>query len=297
MNTLTIELICLLFATFLGAGVVKGVTGMGLPTVAIGLLGAVMSPLTAAGILIIPSFVTNVWQMLVGPDKFRLMRRLWVMMLCIVISTVLGTRLLVVVDPVWSGRTLGIALIAYAAYALFSPTISIPERVEPWLSPIIGIVTGVVTGATGVFVIPAVPYLQSLGLRKDELVQALGLSFTVSTVALAGGLLAHGAFRLDQLGLSLLAVIPALAGMWLGWIVRQKISPKTFRRCFLLFFIILGLELALRTSSPQTAVVKPIFNLRLRSAFLFYLNNRACWRMILQNPSITILRASRTRLY
>jgi hypothetical protein len=175
MNSLTIGLTSLLLATFLGAGVVKGVTGMGLPTVAMGLLGAVLSPLTAAAILIIPSFVTNVWQMLVGPDKIRLMRRLWPMMLCIVIGTVLSSRLLVVVDPVWSGRALGGALIAYAAYALFMPTISIPVRVEPWLSPIIGIVTGAVTGATGVFVIPAVPYLQSLSLQKDDLVQALGL--------------------------------------------------------------------------------------------------------------------------
>ncbi|HEY6774347.1 MAG TPA: sulfite exporter TauE/SafE family protein [Oxalicibacterium sp.] len=249
MNTLTIELICLLFATFLGAGVVKGVTGMGLPTVAMGVLGAVMSPLTAAAILIIPSFVTNVWQMLAGGNTLRLLRRLWAMMLCIVIGTVLTARLLVIVDPVWSGRALGIALIAYAAYALFSPTISIPERLEPWLSPVIGIVTGVLTGATGVFTLPAVPYVQSLGLQKDELVQALGLSFTVSTVALAGGLVAQDAFRLDQLGLSLLAVIPALVGMWLGAIVRQKISPKTFRRCFLLFLIILGLELALRPFS------------------------------------------------
>lgn len=249
MNTLTIELTCLLFATFLGAGVVKGVTGMGLPTVAMGVLGAVMSPLTAAAILIIPSFVTNVWQMLAGGNTLRLLRRLWAMMLCIVIGTVLATRLLVIVDPVWSGRALGIALIAYAAYALFSPTISIPERLEPWLSPVIGIVTGVLTGATGVFTLPAVPYVQSLGLQKDELVQALGLSFTVSTVALAGGLVAQDAFRLDQLGLSLLAVIPALVGMWLGAIVRQKISPKTFRRCFLLFLIILGLELARRPFS------------------------------------------------
>lgn len=249
MNTLTIGLISLLLATFLGAGLVKGVTGMGLPTVAIGLLGAVMSPLAAAAILIIPSFVTNVWQMLVGRDTFRLMRRLWPMMLCIVIGTVLGSRLLVIVDPVWSGRTLGIALIAYAVYALLSPTVSTSERIERWLSPIVGIVTGVVTGATGVFVIPAVPYLQSLGLQKDDLVQALGLSFTVSTVALAAGLLAHGAFRLDQIGLSLLAVLPALVGMWLGSIVRQRISPKTFRRCFLLFLVVLGLELALRPFS------------------------------------------------
>ena len=98
--------------------------------------------------------------------------------------------------------------------------------------------------------IPAVPYVQSLGLQKDELVQAaLGLSFTVSTFALAGGLFAHGAFRLDQLGLSLLAVLPALVGMWLGSIVRQKISPKAFRRCFLLFLVVLGLELTLRPFS------------------------------------------------
>ncbi|MGF6478124.1 hypothetical protein QFZ91_000285 [Paraburkholderia sp. JPY419] len=34
-------------------------------------------------------------------------------------------------------------------------------------------------------------------------------------------MLARGAFRIDQLGLSLLAVVPALAGMWLGSIVRQ----------------------------------------------------------------------------
>ncbi|MGF6961866.1 TSUP family transporter [Paraburkholderia youngii] len=58
-------------------------------------------------------------------------------------------------------------------------------------------------------------------------------------------MLARGAFMIDQLGLSLLAVVPALAGMWLGSIVRQKISPKTFRRCFLLFLIVVGLELAL----------------------------------------------------
>ena len=249
MNTVTIGLTCLLLATFLGAGVVKGVTGMGLPTVAMGLLGTAMSPVAAAAILIVPSLVTNVWQMLAGPDKLRLIRRLWAMMLCIVIGTVLGTRLLVIVDPVWSGRTLGLALIAYAAYALCSPTHSVPEWLESWFSPVIGIVTGVVTGATGVFVIPAVPYVQSLGLQKDELVQALGLSFTVSTFALAGGLFAHGAFRLDQLGLSLLAVLPALVGMWLGSIVRQKISPKAFRRCFLLFLVVLGLELTLRPFS------------------------------------------------
>lgn len=236
----------LLSLIFLAAGLVKGVTGMGLPTVAMGLLVIVMPPAAAAAIVVIPSFVTNVWQLCSGPAWTRLLRRLWPMMLGVVAGTVGGAALLVRIDPLWSGLALGSALIIYAAYALVSPALSVRADIEPWLSPVIGLITGVVTGATGVFVMPAVPYLQALRLDKDELVQALGLSFTVSTVALAVGLMAHGAFKLDQWGMSTLAIIPALLGMWLGQKVRARISPKQFRQGFLLFLLLLGLELASR---------------------------------------------------
>ncbi|CAM4189328.1 putative membrane transporter protein [Bordetella tumbae] len=232
--------------TFLAAGLVKGVTGMGLPTVAMGLLGTVMPPAAAAAILVIPSFVTNVWQLLSGPATARLLRRLWPMMLAIVVGTVGGAALLVRVDPLWSAFSLGVALIVYALYALLGPALSVSVRAEPWLSPVIGVVTGAITGATGVFVMPAVPYLQALGLDKDELVQALGLSFTVSTMALAAGLMVHGAFHLNQLGVSTLAIVPALIGMWAGQKVRARISPKRFKQCFLMFLAVLGFELASR---------------------------------------------------
>lgn len=236
----------LITLTFLAAGLVKGITGMGLPTVAMGLLGIVMPPAAAAAMLVIPSFVTNGWQLISGPATVCLLRRLWPMMLGIVIGTVCGASLLVRVDQLWSGFALGGALIVYAGYALVSPVLSVPERIEPWLSPVVGLMTGALTGATGVFVMPAVPYLQALRLDKDELVQALGLSFTVSTVALAVGLLAHGAFRLDQWGLSALAIAPALTGMWLGQRIRARISPKRFRQGFLTLLLILGLQLASR---------------------------------------------------
>ncbi|MET4578541.1 sulfite exporter TauE/SafE family protein [Ottowia thiooxydans] len=248
MNEFSMPLV-LFTLTFLAAGLVKGVTGMGLPTVAMGLLGTGMPPATAAAMLVMPSFVTNVWQLFAGPSTGRLVRRLWPMMLCIVLGTVAGAALLVWVDPNLSRTTLGLLLIAYAAYALVSPDLAVPPRLESWLSPIIGLVTGVITGATGVFAMPAVPFLQALRLDKDELVQALGLSFTVSTVALALGLMAHGAFKLDQWGLSALAIIPSLAGMWLGQKVRARISPKRFKQFFLLFLILLGIELAWRPFS------------------------------------------------
>lgn len=236
----------LLAGTFLAAGLVKGVTGMGLPTVAMGLLGTVMSPAAAAALLIIPSFVTNVWQLFSGPSVGRLLRRLWPMMLCIVLGTVGGATLLVAVNPLWSGFALGMALIIYAVYALTAPKLAVPLSAEKWLSPTIGLLTGIVTGATGVFVMPAVPYLGSLQMDREELIQALGLSFTSSTVALALGLYVNDAFQITEVGISALAIVPALIGMWLGQRVRVRISPARFRQCFLIFLVVLGLELASR---------------------------------------------------
>lgn len=235
-----------LVATFLAAGVVKGITGMGLPTVAMGLLGMAMPPASAAALLVLPSLVTNVWQLFSGPSVTQLLRRLWPMMLCICLGTIAGATLLVRVDPLWSGFGLGIALIVYAGYTLIAPAFAVPAFLEWWLSPVIGVITGLVTGATGVFVMPAVPYLASLNMNREEFVQALGLSFTISTVALALGLFAYDAFQAPQLGMSAMAIIPALIGMWAGQYVRRRISPKRFRLCFLLFLILLGLELASR---------------------------------------------------
>jgi uncharacterized membrane protein YfcA len=60
---------------FVLAGLVKGVTGMGLPTVAVALLTLRMPPLEAAALLIVPSSVTNVWQLAVGPALYPLWQR------------------------------------------------------------------------------------------------------------------------------------------------------------------------------------------------------------------------------
>ncbi|MGF6174569.1 sulfite exporter TauE/SafE family protein [Ensifer sp. 4252] len=231
---------------FLLAGVVKGVTGMGLPTVAMGALGALLSPITAANLLILPSLVTNVWQLLAGPAFRPLMRRLWPMMLAIGFGTILGTSLLAGGDTVLSTAMLGGALVVYSGYTLIARPFAVPTRAEPWLSAPIGVITGVVTGSTGVFVMPAVPYLQALGLEKEDLIQALGLSFTVSTITLAAGLLWRGALEVDNLLLSAVAILPALAGMWAGQVIRRLVSPATFRRWFLIGLMLLGAELALR---------------------------------------------------
>ncbi|GGE31775.1 membrane protein [Agaricicola taiwanensis] len=242
----SIWLVTAVGVTFFAAGMVKGVTGMGLPTVAMGVLGALISPLAAASLLLIPSFVTNVWQLLSGPAFGALARRLWLMMLAILIGTVTGSSLLASGETRLTTSALGAVLVAYSTYTLFARQLHVPARLEPWLSPLIGGITGAVTGGTGVFVVPAVPYLQALGLDKDSLVQALGLSFTISTVALAAGLLWRGAFEIDNLALSALAIVPALLGMWAGQIIRDKVSPAVFRRWFLICLLVLGVEMMSR---------------------------------------------------
>jgi uncharacterized membrane protein YfcA len=238
--------IVIIAAVFVLAGMVKGVTGMGLPTVAMGALGAIMSPVAAASLLIVPSLVTNVWQLFTGPSLKALWSRLWLMMLGIVIGTVVGSRLLTSTDTQWTTVALGVTLMLYAGFTLLARPLSIPTYMERWLSPVIGLATGLVTGGTGVFVIPAVPFLQALNLSKDDLIQALGLSFAVSTIALAIGLERGGAFEFHSAAGSVLAVLPALLGMALGQKIRERIRAATFRQWFLICLTLLGLDLALR---------------------------------------------------
>lgn len=233
-------------ATFFLAGIVKGVTGMGLPTVAMGVLGALLSPVAAAALLIVPSFVTNVWQVLAGPTFGALLGRFWPMMAAIVVGTVLGTSLLANGDAGLSTTALGAALVVYAVYTLMARQLRVPARFESWLSPIAGAVTGVVAGCTGVFVFPAAPYLQALGIEKEDLVQALGVSFTISTLALAAGLAWRGVFQVENLTMSMLAVVPALAGMWAGQVIRKRVRPAIFRRWFLICLLLLGGEMLVR---------------------------------------------------
>jgi uncharacterized protein len=234
-------------AIFIVAGCIKGVAGMGLPTVAIGLLGLLMPPAEAAAFLVIPSLVTNVWQFLAGTHRLVLLRRMWAMLLAIALATWACAGLIARAGTSNATAALGATLIAYAIVGLAKIRVSVTPRHEPWLSPIIGATTGIVTGATGVFVVPAVPYLQALDLDKDDLVQALGLSFTVSTVALAAGLTSAGVLYPHLAGMSVLCTVPALAGMMCGQAIRDRIDNATFRLAFFLGLLILGVELAVQS--------------------------------------------------
>jgi hypothetical protein len=232
-------------ATFLLAGFVKGVIGTGLPAIALGMLGLMMPVAQAAALVILPAFVTNIWQS-AGPRFGILLRRIWLMLAGIGVGAWLGAGLMTGHNSELARIGLGVALVAYAGVGLLKIRLHIPPRAEPWLAPVVGVATGVIAAATGIFVVPSGPYLQGIGLQKDDLVQALGITYTVSTVALAAILAQGGAMPWSIAGPSVLALVAVTIGMAIGQKARSRVREETFRTIFFVGLLLLGGHLALR---------------------------------------------------
>jgi uncharacterized membrane protein YfcA len=231
-------------AIFVLAGFVKGTLGLGLPSISMGLMAVIMSPGQAAALVVVPSLVTNFWQMVAGPQFWPLVRRLGGLLVAACIGTWLGAGWLTGPYARYGAIVLGLLLIVYAVFSLAEVRVSVPRDKEVWLGPLAGLISGLLTAATGVFVIPAIFYMQGIGLEKEELVQALGLSFTVSTIALSFNLIAAGVLNFSLAGNAVVALAAAVAGMWIGQVVRLRLDQATFRRWFFIGLLLLGIYLS-----------------------------------------------------
>ncbi|HMB77805.1 MAG TPA: sulfite exporter TauE/SafE family protein [Kiloniellaceae bacterium] len=228
-------------ATFLLAGTVKGVIGLGLPTVSLGLLTAALDLPTAMALLIVPSLATNLWQAMSGGHGRVLLQRLWPFLLAATVTVWLGALALTRVDVALLSGLLGLLLVSYAAMGLTGLHLTISAVQERWGGPVFGLANGILTGMTGSFVVPGVMFLQAIGLSRDLLVQAMGMLFTASTLALALALQGNSLLT-AQLGIaSAIALIPAILGMVLGQCIRRNLPEQLFRRVFFIAILCLGL--------------------------------------------------------
>ena len=229
---------------FMLAGFVKGVVGLGLPTVAMGLLAVTMAPSKALAIVIVPAVLTNVWQTLVGPYLPDIMRRLWPLLVGTVLGIWLNAGSLTGPYAHYLPVALGVLLVFYAALGMSQVAFTVARRDEKWIGGVVGVVTGVISAATGVQVIPSMPFLQAIGMEKDELVQALGVFFTVATLALGFTLTRSGLVNSATALPGAVAMASSFAGVFLGQAVRSRMDAERFRRWFLIAMIFLGLYLA-----------------------------------------------------
>jgi uncharacterized membrane protein YfcA len=223
------------------AGMIKGAIGLGLPAVAMGLLTLFISPFQAATLLIVPSMVTNVWQLFAEGHVLRLVRRFWSLLMGIIVGSIWSVFPTLGHGEFQSEALLGGMLMLYGLYGLFAKNMPNLAPYEKYLSPVMGYLGGALTVATGVIVIPVVPFLQSLHLKRDDLVQSLGLAFTVSTLCLAVFLQQN---RIEAMPfdykMALIALFPALVGMWLGTKIRYRIPEQKFRKVFFGGLVIFG---------------------------------------------------------
>jgi hypothetical protein len=231
---------------FLLAGFIKGVIGIGLPTISIALLAATFDLKAGLALIVVPAFVTNIWQAVVGGAFVQIARRLAVFTLTAATGVWFGVGVLWGADATVISGLLGIMLCVYCVIALTTPQIPPPGRLEPWIAPVIGGVSGFIAGLMGSFVVPGSLYLQALGQPRDIFVQTMGIVFTCMTIAITVALLGHGMMPRELGILSFAALVPAMLGMAVGQHVRKRIPEERFRQVFFFGMLALGLYMAMR---------------------------------------------------
>ena len=244
--TWSIELVALVASTFLLAGVVKGVIGMALPTVSLGVLAAVLGLKEAILLMLVPSIVTNIWQGVTGGCFVLLMKRLWLLLSAMLLGIWFGAEALAMPDTSILEILLGITLIVYGSFGLTAPQLPPVNKREFWFSPMIGMTTGVLAGLTGSTVLPVVPYLQTLKMSRGEFIQAMGICFSVAALGIGISLGGRDMLRLDLGVLSVIGVLPALMGMVVGKAIRDRLSEQRFKQIFFASIMVLGAYIAYR---------------------------------------------------
>lgn len=239
-------LLALIGGIFFLGGFVKGAIGLGLPTVVMGLLSIIMAPAQAAAMLVIPAVATNIWQMLAGRGFLALARRLAPMMLGVAVGT-FATIGFMTGAGAWATAALGAVLALYGVLGFMPRRFHVRPGAEKWASPVVGLVNGAVSGTTGVFVVPGVPYLDSLRMEREKLIQAIGIHAFCCPLILGIALLARGQLPAASAGTGAAALLPAFVGMYAGQRLRLRVDAVTFRRCFFAGLIGLGGYMVVRS--------------------------------------------------
>jgi uncharacterized membrane protein YfcA len=225
------------------AGTVKGVIGLGLITVSLALLTVAIDLPSAMALLLVPSLVTNVWQAVMGGNGRAILGRIWPFFVMAALTVWIGAMTLTRLNLSWLSALLGALLVIYSAVNLGGLRFTVESRHEVGVGILMGAMNGVLTGMTGSFLVPGVMYLQAIKLPRDALIQAMGMLFTASTLALALALKQNNFLTVERGTLSLVALIPAMVGMLVGQRVRKGMSEQLFRKVFFVFLLALGIYL------------------------------------------------------
>ena len=236
------EFVIIVFALTFSA-FIKGSLGLGFSTISLAILANFIDLKVAIALTIIPSLFSNLMIMMsVGEFKLSL-KSFWPMFLATVIGVPMGLYALFYTDSFISKALLGLILIIYGTWGLFNINFRLRKQVMPTLSPIIGLLTGVFNGATGSQIFPVMPYLLSLPISRNLMLQTINLSFTLCSIIILSALWQHDSIDLSRAAWFSLGVIPVALGIWLGSKLRKHLPEQRYRQAVMIFIMVLGISL------------------------------------------------------
>ncbi|MFH1804917.1 MAG: sulfite exporter TauE/SafE family protein [Pseudomonadota bacterium] len=238
-----LETIAIIACAYFIAAFVKGATGLGFSTSALPVLALGIGLKAAMPLVIIPSLASNLIVM-IGAGHFReTVTRFWPMFIATLPGLVLGLFLLDLVDGLLAGAVLGAVLMIYGAISLRRAGAVLPGRMARPLAPVIGFATGIINGITGSQVMPVLPFLLAMRLDPKRFIQAINISFSLSSLVMAVGLTHLGLMTQESVWISLFGLVPVYAGTRLGSLVRARLDAETFRKLVLVMLMIFGVIL------------------------------------------------------
>ena len=219
---------------------------MGLPLITVA-LGTMIMPVKAVfGISIIPILLTNVWQVRAGKGASMVLKRFWPMIAMMLAGLVVGAQLVTILDGDVLLAIIGVVIVVFTVLGLMHSNVQIPKRIEFPFSLVAGGIAGVSGGLSTVWGPPITMFLLMTDIKKEDYIGAVGVIWFLGAVPLAVLFYLNGIIHGGNVAYSLAACLPALAGMWIGQHIRQKIDQDTFRKVLMVTLLVIGLNLIRR---------------------------------------------------
>jgi uncharacterized protein len=233
-------------AVVLVAAFIKGAIGFGFPSLATPLLSLVVDVKTAVVLLILPNIVMDGIQFLRRGAPLATVRRFGTLLLSGAVGIVLGTRVLTLLSPRAATLTLGLFVLVFVALNATGLAPKIPPHWEPWLSPLAGLVAGVIGGVTNSPATALVLYFQGIGLAKHDFISSVAFTFFFYKLVQLGAVTWYGLLSWSLLWKSMALTAVALAGFAVGLRVQDRLDQRSFNGAVLVFLAALGAWLLFR---------------------------------------------------
>jgi len=235
----------ILMAYIVASGI-KGLTGLGFSTSCLPILALHLDLKIAIPLVIVPSIVSNL-AIMIETGQFRnALSRFWPMYVSCVPGLLIGLVILTSINADTARVILGLVLVSYALLALSNKPFILSEEWERRLKMPIGFFTGIINGLTGSQVMPVLPYLLSLNLNKKDFVQAINISFTLSSLIMLQGMNQLGYLSLSTFLIAGGGLLPVVTTVYFAGKLRQHISVTLYRKLVLFFLLTMGTILSVR---------------------------------------------------